>query len=282
MRETEFQEVGTIDYTANRFKADLFRTHKSTFMRGYSPFGSSSFSTQDAPFTWGLIAANFITLVLMTFRALDPSWLVLSVPGAFSRPWTLLTYPLVSFGILGMLFYGMWLYFIGSALERAWGTFNYAIFFVVVSVVSGISMEIGALLTHSILFIDSWLPLAGVTLAFCLLMPNETIILLIFPIQAKWLGWLEMAIVFFTYAGHSPLLGFFALAGCGVAWIWVNRGLANVSSFGRFNAGYRGSGGHRFRPHDSRTWQEKINPIEIWKRHKRRKQFDRLMRGDKK
>jgi len=250
-------------------------------MRGYSPFGSSSFSTQDTPFTWGLIAANFITLALATFRVLDPSWLVLSVPGALERPWTLLTYPLVSLGIINMLFYGLWLYFIGSALERAWGTFNYAIFFVVVSVVSGISMEIGALLTHSMLFIDSWLPLAGVTLAFCLLMPEETIFLLFFPIKAKWLGWLEMVILFFTYAGHSPLLGLFALAGCGVAWIWVNRGLANVNNFGGLRVGNRGSG-HRFRPHDSRTWKEKINPVEIWKRYKRRKQFDRLMRGDKK
>lgn len=251
-------------------------------MRGYSPFGSTNFSTQDTPLTFGLIAANFITLVLITFRALDPSWLVLSVPGAFSRPWTLLTYPLVSFGIFSLLFYGLWLYFIGSALERAWGTFNYAIFFVVVTVVSGISMEIGALITHQILFIDNWLPLAGVTLAFCLLMPYETIILLIFPIQARWLGLLEMVIVFFTYAGHSPLLGFFALAGCGVAWVWVNKGLASVTGSAGFSVGNRGSGGRTFRPQDHRTWKEKINPIEVWKRHKRRKQFDRLMRGDKK
>lgn len=251
-------------------------------MRGYSPFGSNNFSTQDTPLTYGLIAANFITLVLITFRLLDPSWLMLSVPGASARPWTLLTYPLVSFGIMGMLFYGMWLYFIGSALERAWGTVNYAVFFIVVTVVSGISMEIGALLTRHHLTVINWLPMAGVTLAFCLLMPEETIFLLFFPIRAKWLGWIEMAIVFFTYAGQSPLLGFFALAGCGVAWIWINRGLATSNNFGGFSVGNRGSGRSRFRPQDHRTWKEKINPIEAWKRHKRRKQFDRLMRGDKK
>ncbi|MEO6909060.1 MAG: DUF1751 domain-containing protein, partial [Abditibacteriaceae bacterium] len=213
-------------------------------MRGYSPFGSNNFSTQDTPLTWALIAANFTTLVLITFHMIDPSWLVLSVPGAFSRPWTFITYPLVSFGIIGMLFYGFWLYFIGSALERAWGTVNYAVFFVVVSVVSGVAMEIGTLITHiHSVPINNWLPLAGVTLAFCLLMPEETIYLLFFPIKAKWLGWLEMVIVFFTYGGISPLLGFFALAGCGVAWIWINRGLASTNRFGGLSTGTRGSSG---------------------------------------
>jgi membrane associated rhomboid family serine protease len=242
-------------------------------MRGYSPYGSANFSAQDTPLTWGLIAANFLTLVLMTFRALDKSWLVLSVPGALARPWTLLTYPLVSTDIIGMLLYGLWIYCIGSALERAWGTLNYAIFFVAVTVVSGLSMEIGALLLHTGIAINNWLPLAGVTLAFCLLMPYETIILFIFPIQARWLGWLDMIIVFFVYAGRSPLLGFFALAGCGVAWIWIKHDIAHINI-------RRGSSGRRFRPHEQRTWKEKINPFEIWKRHKRRKQFERLMKGD--
>lgn len=256
---------------------------KSTFMRGYSPFGSSNFSNQDTPVTLGIIAANFITLVLITFRMLDPAWLALTVPGVFSQPWTLLTYPLVSFGIFGLLFYGMWLYFIGSALERAWGSFSYGIFFVVVSVVSGLSMELGAALTHTGMMVDGWLPLAGVTLAFCLLMPEETIYLLFFPVQAKWLGWLEMAIVFFTYAGRSPLLGFFALAGCGLAWLWIKNRWSDIAGRASFGGSYRGSSsGRSFRPQDHRTWQEKINPIETWKRHKRRKQFDRLMRGDKK
>ena len=251
-------------------------------MRGYSPFGSTNFSTQETPFTWALIAANFITLVFAAFRVLDPIWLMLAVPGALREPWTLLTYPLVSLGIINMLFYGFWLYFIGSALERAWGTTKYAVFFVVVTFVSGLSMEIGAQLTGSRLLVDSWLPLAGVTLAFCLLMPEETILLLFFPIKAKWLGLLEMVIVFFTYAGHSPLLGFCALAGCGVAWLWVNNRIPGSTGKTGFNIGNRPGSGRTFKPHDPRSWKEKINPMEIWKRHKRRKQFDRLMRGDKK
>jgi membrane associated rhomboid family serine protease len=242
-------------------------------MRGYSPYSSANFFGRDTPLTWCLIAANFLTLVLKTFHVLDPSWLMLIVPGAFARPWTLLTYPLVSLEIIGMLLYGLWIYFIGSALERAWGTFNYAIFFIAVTLISGLSMEIGALLLHTGNIVNNWLPLTGVTLAFCLLMPYETIILFIFPIQARWLGWLEMAIVFFTYAARSPLLGFFALAGCGVAWVWIKRDIAHINI-------RRGSSPRRFRPHEQLTWKEKINPFEMWKRHKRRKQFERLMRGD--
>jgi len=245
-------------------------------MRGYSPYGSSGLSTQDTPFTLALIALNFVTMVAATFRLIDPAWLTLTVPGVLARPWTLLTYPLVSFGIIGLLFYGIWVYFIGSALERAWGTVNFAVFFIAVSAVSGIAMELGAWLTHSHVFVDNWLPMAGVTLAFCLLMPHETILLFIFPVQARILGWIEMAIVFFTYAGRSPLLGFFALAGCGVAWLWINRGIASQSTFGSF----RPRSGHTFRPQDNRSWQQKINPLEWWKRYKRRKQFDRLMRGE--
>jgi len=251
---------------------------KSTFMRGYSPYGASGLSTQNTPFTLALIAINFVTLVAVTFRLIDPAWLALTVPGALARPWTLLTYPLVSFGIIGLLFYGIWIYFIGSALERAWGTVNYVVFFIAVSVVSGISLELGAMLTHSRLLVDNWLPMAAVTLAFCLLMPYVTILLFIFPVQARILGWIEMAIVFFTYASRSPLLGFFALAGCGVAWLWINRGIAAKSTFGSFHP--RPISRRTSRPRERLPLMEKINPLEWWKRYKRRKQFERLMRGE--
>lgn len=246
-------------------------------MRGYT----ANSSYQEAPLTWFLIAANFISLVLITFRILDPTPFVLLAPGVFARPWTLLTYPLLSFDIIGLLFYGLWLYYIGSVLESAWGTVNYAIFFLAVTLVSGISLEIGSMLTHTAIMADNWLPLSAVTLAFCLLMPDETIILLIFPIQARWLGWIEMAIVFFFYAQKSPLMGFFALAGCGVAWLWVNRNVAHYTGRGSW-AGSSGAARHTFHMQDHRTWKEKINPVELWKRRQRRKQFDRLMRGDKK
>ena len=194
-------------------------------------------------------------------------------------------------GIFGLLFYGIWIYFIGSALERAWGTVNYAVFFIAVTFVAGICLEMGGLLTQSHFLVDNWLPMAGVTLAFCLLMPYETIILFIFPVQARVLGWIEMAIVFFTYASKSPLLGFFALAGCGVAWLWIDRGIATKSTFSSFRLRpvrpravktrtARVGNVHQFEARDERSWRQKINPLEWWKRYQRRKQFERLMRGD--
>ena len=128
-------------------------------------------------------------MALDTFRLPIGDYLALTIPQSLWRPWTLLTYPLVSFDIIGVIFYGFWLFFVGGSLERSWGTRFYATYFFALAVISALGLTAGSFLVQIPVLVTNWLPLAAITLTWCLLNPNEVIRFnFLFPIQAKWLG----------------------------------------------------------------------------------------------
>jgi membrane associated rhomboid family serine protease len=234
------------------------------------------------PLTIAIIAFNFLTMALTAFRVPVAPYLALSIPDTLMRPWTLWSYPLVSLDVIGMLFYGIWLFFVGGSLERGWGTRFYGIFFALMTVISALGLIAGSFLLHVPVVVNNWLPIAALTLAWCLLNPNEEVRFYFFiPIQAKWLALLEVVIIFFSYANAHPLMGIFALSGCGAAFAWVRHrpwrelGKYTVRNKPRSRIVKPGA-----RPHDDRfTWRD-LNPLERIARARRRKQFERLMKDD--
>lgn len=131
----------------------------------------------------------------------------------------------VLFFLLGLYF----LWFVGGALQAAWGEFRYNLYFLT----GMLGCILAALLTGSCPSI--WL-YQSLFLAFAALYPNHTLLLFfVLPIPAKWLGWLtalEM-LVFFVRGGLAvkgqialSLLGFFLFFGpklLGEARAWVRR-----------------------------------------------------------
>jgi membrane associated rhomboid family serine protease len=238
------------------------------------------------PLTLALIAANFLTLLLVAFRVPVYEYLALQIPQTLVRPWTIVTYPLVSFGVFGMIFHGIWLYFVGGSLERSWGTRTFALYYLAMTVISALGLILGAFVLRVSVMADSWLPIAALTVAFCLLNPHEVIrFWFILPIPARMLAVIEVVIIFFVYAlGYHPLMGIFALTGCLASYLWVrNRSWSDIGYY----TPTAGSGIHLPQlprrpppPPDDRSRVRRLNPFECWARKRRKKQFERLMRDD--
>ena len=77
------------------------------------------------------------------------------------------------------------------------------------------------------------LPLAGLIVAFCMLNPEQTVILYFFPIRAKFVA-LGITLLTYFMAGLGPVLSLFALGGILAAFLYVRyaRPWADIDSFG--------------------------------------------------
>lgn len=182
------------------------------------------------PLTKILLVSNAITyiaIVLFKISAI-PAFLCFQSETVVNRPWTLLTYPAVgmSSGIICLLFACYWLWVAGGSLERSWGTKRFAGFFFVMSAISALGLLAAALVKGlSVTAAGLWLPLAGVTIAFGMLNPEEQILFcFIIPMKLKYLAILSAVGVLVGYGQTSIILGLFALAGCLFSYLYVRPG----------------------------------------------------------
>lgn len=206
------------------------------------------------PVTWAVVAANAATFVLSFVGVQLP--LGFHPEGAAARPWTVLTYALDGGGsVLALVLsaYALWVF--GGSLERAWGGREYARFLVAVSALPALALWGAAFALGSAGELSGlWLPVAGCAVAWSVVNPAERVLAYFaIPVEGRWIGWLAAALVFFSFP--FPL-GAFALAGCAVAW-W-----------------YASGGRYRMRHVSVRV----PNPLEAFRRWRRKRQFLRLMR----
>lgn len=146
-------------------------------------------------------------------------------------PWTLLTYPLanpfMTRDILSLLFAVLWLWFIGGSLERSWGAHTYGIFFLLVTLVTGLAMMLVSwfFLPFPIRVAGFWLPLTALTWAWAEVFRGREILFWgIIPIKAEWLAWIQAALTFFSYAKIHLLLGAASISGIAVVYLFRGSG----------------------------------------------------------
>jgi len=120
--------------------------------------------------------------------------------------WQPFTFPFVHLtSFLYLLTDGMVLYFFGGSLERAWGSARFLFFFFATGIVPGVVL----------LALQPWIPisplfygmvgsLVSMVVAFAVMNPYATVLLIIFPLQARWLGVLAVA---FELFGRTALYG---------------------------------------------------------------------------
>ncbi len=238
------------------------------------------------PLTKAIIALNLLTLTLFTFRVLNPGQVMFIAPLSLRLPWSFLTYPLVSTEIIWMLFYGLWLFSIGAAIERGWGTKVFAVFFVIMTLVEAGSLMLASALTGEIVAAPNWLPLAVLSFAFYMLNPNEPMnVWGVVQTQAKWLALVDVLIIFFVNAQSHPLAGFLALSGCALSLWWVRtrawRDMAMYSSFPAATRAFNAKAKRKARNRRDDDFSIRdLNPFERIARARRRKQFARLIEED--
>lgn len=138
-----------------------------------------------------LILANVVVFIFqMVFQGALTEWLAFSTNPAITllQPWRLFTYMFLHAGFMHILFNMLWLWFLGSQVERALGpkTFLSIYFF------SGI---IGALVNLAIapfmggynLVVGASGAVYGIMVAFAVLYPNTPIMLFLLPpLKAKF------------------------------------------------------------------------------------------------
>ena len=247
------------------------------------------FTTQNAlywltkdriPVTKLLIIANILSLLVIGLFRLGGLFdlLAFSAGRFMAQPWTAITYPLVTSvagpsSIINLLFAGYWLWMAGGSLERAWGSKRYAIFFVLASAVTALGLFVGGILTGvSVGAAGLWLPIAGITIAFAMMNPEEQIMFMFFiPMKLKYLALLTVALVFFSYL-QAPIIGIFALSGCAFAHWYVRSG-SRMFDFGHAPRQRRGQ---FVRLYNRKSWLHKLNPfawLKEWRERRRLKKF---------
>lgn len=192
------------------------------------------------PVTTSLLLVNAVTFVLaftspfvLMFLA---QWVAFDNTNLLRAPWTCLTYPLVYLdlttnGLWNFLLGGAFFYMWSGSLERSWGSERYAKLFLVLTAVSEAFLLLGCWVLHEeVLLYSFFLPMAGVTVAFCTLRPTETVSFFFVPMQAKWIGWIAVAFTLVHFGqGHRALLGVFACGGMLAAYLYIRSGRWSAS-----------------------------------------------------
>lgn len=204
------------------------------------------------PVTLTLLGVNIVAFLAAFFSPtiiapLLQSNFVFDIGNFRHAPWTLITYPLVALPpfsiwlVITLVFF--WLS--GGSLERSWGSQRFAIFFFAVTLFSSLSLLLGGyLLHHEIMPLnDIFLPLTGLIVAFCMLNPEQQIIVYFFPIRAKYAA---IGVTVWTYLTYGsilgPLLGMFSLGGILAAYLYVRfaRPWTDIGSYSSPRPSFRG------------------------------------------
>lgn len=147
--------------------------------------------------------------------------------------WRLVTFIFVPGGgsILAVALTLYLYYFIGTSLEREWGTAKFTIFYgmgILMNIVAGIILALVFGIGYPFPVVSIQYLNMSLFLAFAALYPDMRLLLFfIIPVKMKWLAWLDVAL--FAWSILSA-----ALAG---AWVWVFVPLVSLLNFFLFFSG---------------------------------------------
>jgi membrane associated rhomboid family serine protease len=191
-------------------------------------------SFQEIPVTWGLVGMNVLTFFFAFLGMRTGLGEILLRSLALTHlshlsPWTFLTWPLVAgLDVLGLVLNTYFFVQFGGSLERSWGTKVFGGFVAATTALTGLTLWLGMLLLRApILESGLWLPMTAIIVAWATINRRETVRLaMILPMPALWAAAIGVVFAFFhvSMAGVHPLLGLFALSGCGAAYWYVVQG----------------------------------------------------------
>jgi membrane associated rhomboid family serine protease len=175
-----------------------------------------------------LIAANAVIYVLTTFAPSLGSWLAITPKAVFERGaiWQVFTYMWLHASPLHLIFNMLSLWMFGSSVAMAWGARRFLRYYLICGVGAGVVIAAWPALLELAGFTSGYrVPtvgasgaIYGVLLAFSLLWPDRTIMLLFppIPLRAIW---------------FIPFLVFMEL-------IWWNPGISTLGHLGGVATGY--------------------------------------------
>jgi membrane associated rhomboid family serine protease len=229
------------------------------------------------PVTKGLIIVTALATIATSLFARSPFWALLTFSSDWWArwPWTFFTYPLLGAGpgdIVGLLFSCYWLWIAAGSVERAWGSTRFTTFFFGMSAITALGLLAGHFLTQQETWaFGMWLPLAGVTVAFAMMNPEQVILFMFFlPMKLKYLALLDVGIVFASYLilgwPNGIVIGLCALSGCAFSYLLVTRG----SKLFVYRSASRPQRGEVIRIHRRKS---RFNPLTWFKEQREEKRL---------
>jgi hypothetical protein len=161
-----------------------------------------------------LIGQILVWVIVMFINKYFASFLTLNSAGlAVGQVWRLVTFifvPTMSTSLFLFLLEEYFYWWIGNALERAWGDFRFLVYWLAGMVGAWLSCLISGGADTSALFLSLFF-------AYAWMWPDQQVLLFfIIPLKMKWLGWASLALwaVQFVMGGLSTKLCLvFGLAG---------------------------------------------------------------------
>lgn len=145
----------------------------------------------------------------------------------FPKVWTLFTYPFFDFKPpIFLLLQVMWLFWVGSMLERDHGTKRFIYLWLAISVTGVIGLSLFGKPVSGMFIPDAILVAIWATRY-----PDMIIrLFMCIPVAAKWLGLIVVASVFFSYASGpgQVLSGFAAISGCIAGFLYARNMIPKV------------------------------------------------------
>ena len=101
--------------------------------------------------------------------------------------WQLITFPLVNFDVMGVVFTGLLLWFIGSDLENLWGSNKYLAYVVLMTILSGLAfILLSSFISGGAFFGMSFLS-SALCVSYAVLYPNRVFqFFMVIPVKAKY------------------------------------------------------------------------------------------------
>src|ERR1700687_2549978 len=236
----------------------------------YGNYGA--WTGSDTPGVYGLLAVMVVFFLLGFFGFEDVllglfTWSPSTAWLHGLQLWRPLTFPLVHTLGLGIVWDAIVLYFFGGSLERSWGTARFLAFFFLSGIVAGLGVLIVSLLAG--VEVSPLVGMAGsfvaLVVAFAALNPYAPVLFFFFPMEARWLGVISIALeLFFNWGRYGSNIGALLAVGLVTLFAWA------VATH-RFDIRGGGGGGgfnlkdrfERWRQRQRmRSWQRKVSKID--------------------
>jgi hypothetical protein len=183
---------------------------------------------RNTPVTTAVLALWVVTFLCMQIRGLGDlnpvAWLSFNPGNPVGSILGIFTHGFVAPGdLIGLALGGLVFYQFGGSLERAWLPRTFLLFLLLTNAATVVVWEIGRLVFGGLTPVAwPWVMVSTVIVAFCWLNPQVQInIMFLIPIQARWLGWITIALTA-LFTVPIGLASIFTLGGIGAAVAYIH------------------------------------------------------------
>lgn len=246
------------------------------------------------PFTSTVLALNVITALIAFFSptvlSIFARYFIFLPVGIKEHFWTVFTYPFIMIiedrtnGLFNIIFAAFFFWMSGGSLERSWGSWRFAYFFIGTAIAAALCLTLGVLLLgkshpEPVYAYGFYLPLGASIVGFCSIDPRRHVCFMFLPIEGRYVSIIAVAA---TWIAFGPIYGLFACGGCLAAYLYVTygRSWASAGTYKRHDNVIHLSASRRKVTYlDGSIKRSPFDIIGKWRDAKEKRRLERLLRN---